>query len=120
MRDYSPIIPRLLVDNIKGHAKIRVMETTCDTQLHAETTDEDRPMTTIYDNAGTISRADDRFMLEENNDGHLFETSNANTRELVCGAMVGASLPSRDGLVLQFGSESVADRYLVALQDLDK
>jgi len=77
-------------------------------------------MNTIYDNADTITRADDRFLLEENEDGHLFETSNANSQQLVCGAMVGAWLPDRDGLVLQFGSDEVADRYLEALQDFDK
>ena len=77
-------------------------------------------MTTIYDNADSVARADDRFLLEENQEGLLFETSNANSRQLVCGAMVGNSLPDRDGLISQFGSESVADRYLVALQDQDK
>lgn len=77
-------------------------------------------MKAIFDNAGSISRADDRFVLEVDEDGHLYETSNANTRQLVCGAMVGSRLPDRDGLIKQFGSESVADRYLEALQDLDK
>lgn len=77
-------------------------------------------MKAIYDNAETITRADDRFILEQNDDGHLLETSNANTRQLVCGAMVGSSLPDRDGLVEQFGSEEIAARYLEALQDFDK
>lgn len=78
-------------------------------------------MKTIFDNANGIDRADDRFVLEENEDGHLLETSNANTRALVCGAMVGNSYPDRDGLVSQFGgSEEIADRYLSALRDEDK
>ena len=77
-------------------------------------------MTTIYDNIKSISRADDRFILEQDENGMLYETSNANTRQLVCSAMVGTTLPNRDGLILQFGNESIADRYLSALQDYDK
>mgnify|MGYP003557742221 FL=1 len=77
-------------------------------------------MRTIYDNVASISRVDDRFLLEENEAGYLFETSNANSQTLVCSAMVGSNLPDRAGLVAQFGSEAVADRYLEALQDFDK
>jgi len=74
----------------------------------------------IFDNLETITRADDRFVLEEREDGLLYETSNAVTGSLVCGAMVGSRLPDRDGLVSQFGSETIADRYLAALRDEDK
>lgn len=77
-------------------------------------------MNAIYDNAATITRADDRFVLEQDTDGLLYETSNAVTRALVCGAMVGSQLPDRAGLIEQFGSEEIADRYLDALQDNDK
>lgn len=76
-------------------------------------------MKTIYDNANQINRADDRFILEENEDGHLLETNNAVTRALVCGDMFH-QLPDRDGLVTQFGNEQIADRYLSAAQDFDK
>jgi hypothetical protein len=77
-------------------------------------------MKTIYDNANTIDRADDRFVLEEDQDGILYETSNAVTQAVVSAAMFPSQLPDRDGLVSQFGSEEVADRYLRAAQDLDK
>lgn len=78
-------------------------------------------MTTVFDNASSISRADDRFVLEEDGEGRLYETSNANTQCLVCGAMVGTRYPDRDGLIEQFGgSEELADRYLSALRDEDK
>jgi len=77
-------------------------------------------MTTIYDNVATITRADDRFTLEQDADGLLYETSNAVTRSLVCGAMFSTGLPDRDGLVKLFGSEEIADRYLNAAQDNDK
>ena len=75
---------------------------------------------TIYDNIKTISRTDDRFVLEQDERGMLYETSNANTRQLVCSAMVGTTLPTRAGLVVQFESKTIADRYLSALQDYDK
>lgn len=77
-------------------------------------------LTTIFDNADSITRADDRFVLEQDENGLLYETSNAVTRALVCSAMVGMSLPNRDGLISQFGSEEIADRYLSALRDEDK
>jgi hypothetical protein len=77
-------------------------------------------MKTIFDNVAVIDRADERFVLQEDADGRLFETSNAVTRAMVCGAMVGNSYPDRDGLIKMFGSEEIADRYLIALRDEDK
>lgn len=77
-------------------------------------------MKIIFDNARSINRADDRHILEEDEDGLLYETNNAFTRALVCSAMFVNWLPERDTLAEHFGSEEVAGRYLSAAQDFDK
>ena len=75
-------------------------------------------MKTIYDNINNITRADDRFVLEEDENGLLYETSNAVTRQLVCSAMF-VTKPSYATLLLQF-PEEIADRYSNAIHDYDK
>ncbi len=81
---------------------------------------------TIFDNVNAIDRADDRFVLEEDADGLLYETSNAVTRALVCGQMFRGwdNLYSEewlDALTDQFGSDrEIAERYQRAATDQDK
>lgn len=82
-------------------------------------------LTTIYDNG---LNGDRHFMLEENADGLLYETSNAVTRALVCSAMFAGwgieqeprSTEWKSELAGQFDSEEVAERYYRAATDQDK
>lgn len=76
--------------------------------------------TTIYDNGLS---GDQHVRLEESEDGLLYETNNASTRQCVCSALFAGwpgESPERDGLVQQFGSEEIADRYIRAAKNLDK
>lgn len=85
-------------------------------------------MKTIYDNADRIDRADDRVVLKEDDNGHLYETTNAATDELVSSAMFAGwnieAEPRRtqwlNELEKHFGSRDVAERYYRAAIDADK
>ena len=72
--------------------------------------------------------ADNRFVLEEDENGLLYETSNALTRQVVCSAMFSGwgddylrSDEWLDALTEKFdGDRSVAQRYVDAALDNDK
>jgi hypothetical protein len=82
-------------------------------------------MKVVFDNKVA---GDARFTLEEDENGLLYETSNAATRELVCSAMfVGWGIdrePRRSAwlkeLADQFGDREIAQRYYNAAIDADK
>lgn len=78
-------------------------------------------MNVIFDNAADVIRADDRIILEEDDNGLLYETTNANTRALVCSAMF-PDLPAGWIVELEtlFSSQAVAERYYAAATDSDK
>lgn len=77
----------------------------------------------IFDNGES---GDQHFRLEEDEDGLLYETSNAVTQALVCGAMfIGFDcLESKkwiEELTQQFnGRREIAERYQRAAVDADK
>lgn len=89
---------------------------------------ETKTMTILFDNAEQVERADDRVILEEDENGLLYETNNASTQALVCSAMfLGWGIecePRRsewlEELTAMFGSREIAERYFAAATDRDK
>ncbi len=82
-----------------------------------------KTLTTVFDNE---QAGDQSFILEEDADGLLYETSNANTRALVCGAMFTGwdCLESEEWLAnltqMFDGRRDMAERYQRAALDQDK
>lgn len=78
-------------------------------------------MKLIFDNK---EEGDGRFILEEGDDGLLYETTVYDNRKLVCKEMFEfwpEGEPTRSRMMPIFGGrESVADRYIAAANDLDK
>jgi hypothetical protein len=82
-------------------------------------------MKVVFDNKAA---GDLRFILEEDKDGLLYETSNAVTRALVCSSMFegwGIEREPRRSVWLkeladQFGDPEIAQRYYHAAIDADK